>query len=324
MRLLMMGTGPFAVPTFEYLLDSRHEVQALVTRPVPPARGRRKTPANPMRDVAAARGVAILAPDSVNTEAARRELAARGADVFVVCDFGQILASSTLGVTPLGGVNLHGSLLPKYRGAAPINWALYHGESETGVTVIHMTPALDSGPCLARDAVSIEPHEDAIQLERRLALLGVQTVERALSLLEAWDRQTPIGVSQDPAHATRAPRLKKSDGLVDWTRSAEDIANQVRAFKPWPGTYTTYRHGGGEPLRLILDQVSPAESSASPGCPGEVVRVGKRELVLATGAGWLSIDRLQPAGKRPMDAAEFLRGHAVTAGDRFGKSATNP
>jgi methionyl-tRNA formyltransferase len=318
MRLLMMGTGPFAVPTFESLLESGHQVPALVTRPVPPARGRRNTPPNPMRDAAVAGGVPILEPDSMNTDAARRELAGYEPDLFVVCDFGQILSSATLAVAPLGGINLHGSLLPKYRGAAPINWALYHGESETGVTVIHMTPRLDSGPCLAQDAVRIDPDEDAVQLERRLSLLGVQTVQLSLSLLENWDRQSPIGVVQDPAQATRAPRLKKSDGAVDWSRSAREIRNQVRAFQPWPGTYTNWHREADEPLRLILEQVSTLPADDAIATPGQVVRVDKRQLVVAAGQGYVAIDRLQPAGKRSMEISEFLRGHAVQPGDRFG------
>ena len=315
MRLLMMGTGPFAVPTFESLLDSEHEVVALVTRPVPPARGRRKTPPNPMRDVAEARALPILAPDSVNTDAARQELAIWNPELFVVCDFGQILSSATLAVAPLGGLNLHGSLLPKYRGAAPINWALYHGEAETGVTVIHMTPKLDGGPSLARDAVRIRPDEDAAELEQRLATLGVKTVRRALQQLATWDRQSPIGVIQDGSQATKAPRLKKTDGVIDWTRAASELRNQVRAFKPWPSSYTVWHRREGAPLRLILDRVSIAEPDGSSGAPGEIVRVGKRELVVATGDRLLAIDRLQPAGKRPMEVGEFLRGHRIEPGE---------
>ncbi len=318
MRLLMMGTGPFAVPTFESLLDSQHDVVALVTRPVPPAKGRRKTPPNPMRDLAQARGLPVSEPASVNTDAARRELESWNADLFVVCDFGQILSSSTLATAPLGGINLHGSLLPKYRGAAPINWALYHGETETGVTVIHMTPKLDGGPCLARDSVRIAPEEDAVQLEQRLSQLGVETVQRSLSQLATWDRQSPIGVLQDPAQATKAPRLKKTDGAIQWTRSATGIRDQVRAFKPWPGSYTLWRRHQGESLRLILDCVSIAESEGSTGSPGEIVRVGKQELVVTTGEGLLAIARLQPAGKRLMDVGEFLRGHRLEPGDRLG------
>jgi methionyl-tRNA formyltransferase len=318
MRLLMMGTGPFAVPTFESLLDSPQHVVALVTRPIPPAKGRRKAAANPMRDVAVERGVPILEPADVNTEDAVRELAALRADLLVVCDYGQILSTATLGVAPLGGINLHASLLPKYRGAAPINWALYHGESETGVTVIHMTPKMDAGPCVAMGRTAIGLDEDAIQLEERLSQLGAQTVARAIAAIQVWDRQSPIGLSQDPAGATKAPRLKKTDGMVNWSRTARQIANQVRALKPWPGTFTTWPRPDGRPVRLILDQVSVVETEPPAGLPGHVVTSGKRELVVATGDGLLSIDRLQPAGKRSMDIEEFLRGHTIDVGTRLG------
>ena len=318
MRILMMGTGPFAVPTFESLLDSPREVVGLVTRPVPPVKRRRKTPPNPMRDVAVARQVPIYEPADVNADEAVRELAAFHADLLVVCDYGQILSAAALAVAPLGGVNLHASLLPKYRGAAPINWALYNGETETGVTVIHMTPKLDGGPSLTLDKTEIGPDEDAVQLEQRLSQLGAQTIEQAISQLQSWDRQSPIGVLQDAALATKAPRLKKGDGLVDWTRAAQQIADQVRALTPWPGTFTAWQRPQGEPVRLVLDQVSVADANQPGEPPGQIVRSGKRELVVATGDGLLSIDRLQPAGKRPMDIGEFLRGHDVPVGARFG------
>jgi methionyl-tRNA formyltransferase len=177
-----------------------------------------------------------------------------------------------------------------------------------------MTPKLDGGPCLARDAVPVGPDEDAVELEQRLSQRGVQTVHRALAQLAGWDGRSPIGVLQDASQATKAPRLKKQDGAIDWGRSAAAIRNQVRAFKPWPGSYTAWRRPEGEPLRLILDRVSIPEADGSTGTPGEIVRVGKRELVVATGDGLLAIDRLQPAGKRAMDVGEFLRGHHLETG----------
>ena len=316
MRMIMMGTGPFAVPTFEALLDSTHEVLALVTRPTPPARGRRQSPVNPMRDVGKARGITILEPASINDKAVQEQLRQFQPELFVVCDYGQILKAATLAVAPLGGINLHGSLLPKYRGAAPINWALYHGERETGVTVIHMTPALDGGPCLLTRKTPIDKNDDAVTVERRLSRLGVEPVLEAIDLLSTWDRQSPIGQLQDQERASKAPRLKKEDGAVNWKRRAVDICNQVRAFKPWPGTYTLLPQTKGEPLRLILEQVS-ATTGETPSAPGTVTHVDKASLHVATGDGLLSLDRVQPAGKRPMDISEFLRGHTVASGHRF-------
>lgn len=313
LRLLMMGTGPFAVPTFASLLDSVHQVVALVARPVPPPKGRVKLPPAPMRDLAVQRGVPILEPEDINAQASRQALAALDFQVLVACDYGQILSAETLAVAPLGGINLHASLLPKYRGAAPINWAIYRGEAETGVTVLHMTSRLDSGPCLVQRRTPIGPDEDAVQLEGRLSEIGVDAVHEALDMIARWDGHAPLGAIQDPQLATKAPRLKKMDGEVLWTRTATQIANQVRALKPWPSTFTTWRPTHGEARRLILDRVSVGEQANSP--PGRVVLVDKSRLLVATGDGLLSLDRVQPAGKRSMDIGEFLRGHPMDVGD---------
>jgi methionyl-tRNA formyltransferase len=244
-------------------------------------------------------------------------LAALDFQLLVACDYGQILSAGTLAVSPLGGINLHASLLPKYRGAAPINWALYHGDAETGVTVLHMTARLDSGPCLVQCRTPIGFDEDAVQLERRLSEIGVAAVHEALGMIARWDGHSPLGVPQDPQAATKAPRLKKTDGEVDWTRSARQIASQVRALKPWPGTFTTWRRPGAEPIRLILDHVSVVADAACDGQPGEAVLADKSRLHIATADGRLSLDRVQPAGKRSMAIDEFLRGHSVAVGDQF-------
>jgi len=313
MRLVMMGTGPFAVPTFETLLQSRHEVLALVTRPPRPVHGRRRQPVNPMREVAEAHGAPILMPESINSAEARDALSAPSPDLLVVCDYGQILASETLVVAPLGGINLHGSLLPKYRGAAPVQWAVYHGEAETGVTVIHMTPRLDAGPALAQQAVPIGPEETAAELEPRLAALGAPLVLEVVDALEAGTAQPQ---PQSRARATKAPRLKKSDGLVDWSRTAAEINNQVRALQPWPRTSTHVPQPGKAPLPLILHQV--AVDPRPPDVPPGTVISTAPELLVATGSGCLQLVQLQPAGKRAMSAAEFLRGHPLEVGTRLG------
>jgi methionyl-tRNA formyltransferase len=319
MRIVMMGTGPFAVPSFRRLLDSSHEVCALVTRPVPEAPpGRRVTvPPNPMREVAEAVGLPIVAPPSINSADAVAQLRAWNADLFMVCDYGQILSNEALACSRLGGINLHASLLPKYRGAAPINWAIHAGEFETGVTVIHMTPRLDAGPCLVQRATPIGPQEDAGQLERRLSEIGAEAVMESLGMLEAWDGSSPLGEIQDPSRATRAPRLKKSDGEVNWQQSAEQIARQVRAFQPWPGTYTHWQRTSA-PLRLVLWQVE-AEPQAS-GCalPGTVMSVDDQSLRVACGSGMLRITELQSSGKNRLPAAQFLRGYPLQVGERLG------
>jgi methionyl-tRNA formyltransferase len=317
MRIVVLGTGPFAVPTFAALLDAGHDVPALVTRPTPPAKGREKGPLNPMRDLAEWRGIPVLAPESINTPDARQQLAELRPELLVVCDYGQILSSETLAIAPLGGVNLHGSLLPKYRGAAPVHWAILNGDAETGVTVIHMTPRLDGGPILAVRTTPIGECETMPELESRLSKLGVEAVLEAIAKLQAWDHSSPLGMPQDPKLATKAPRLTKQDGAIDWSRTAEQIRNQVRALMPWPGTYTNWHRTSGEPIRLILNQVRSVECGVRSE-PGNVVIGDGQQLIVAAGNGALAIERLQPAGKRVMDASEFLRGYAVKVGDRLG------
>lgn len=318
MRVLVMGTGGFAVPTFRWLLTSEHDVIALVTRP---PRGR-KPPANPMQTVAVteASGLPVLMPDRIKSDEASAALRDLPCDLYVVCDYGQILPAAALEIPRLGGINLHASLLPAYRGAAPINWAMYDGCRETGVTVIHMTPKLDAGPCLVKTVVPIDPTETAEALEERLATIGVDLVRQAIEMLETWDGRSEIGEPQDSTFATRAPRLKKSDGEIRFERSAQQIVDHFRAFQPWPGLFTHWlRPDGKPPLRLKITALAVSDVDTSSVEPGQVISVDK-QLLLATGDGVLDIQHLQPAGKRSMLAVEFLRGQAVAVGDFFGSA----
>jgi len=319
MRLILMGTGPFAVPTFRALFNSNHAVALVVARPPVARRGRRSIPVSPVIELAGEFNVPLCTPADVNDATFAAELQRHHADLMVVCDYGQILARGTLALTQLGGVNLHGSLLPRYRGAAPVNWALFHGDTETGVSVIHMTPQLDGGPILAARRTPIAPDEDAEQLEQRLADLGVAAVDDALRTLESWDRQAAIGTPQDQSQATRARRLRKSDGAIDWRRRAMALANQVRALKPWPGTYTQWSRSG-KPVRLIIERVQLVADPApvGDGSPGTIVRVDKTHLWIATGDGILALMAVKPAGKRVLDTAEFLRGYPLHVGDMLG------
>lgn len=313
-RLVIMGTGPFAVPMFRALLGSPYQVTALVTRPDRPVHRRGKAPENPMRETAIAAGLEVFEPESINSPESIEWLRGQAADLFVVCDYGQILSRETLRLARHGGINLHASLLPKYRGAAPINWAIYDGESETGVSVIHMTPQLDAGPCLIQRATPIGSHETASELEARLSEIGASAVLEAIDHLASGAAVSAI--EQDPKLATRAPRLKKEDGLVDWSRSATAIFNQVRALKPWPKTHTFWHPAGHEPVRLILEQVEPIAGQSAGASPGTVVETAP-DFLVACGEGTLKIETVQPAGKRVMGAADFLRGHAVQVGDRL-------
>jgi methionyl-tRNA formyltransferase len=313
----MLGTGPFAVPTFCAFYETRHAVAALVTAPLRTHRGKPVAPISSIREIARQHGTPIFDPENINVPEWQSRLASLGADLLVVCDYGQILAPASLAVARHGGVNLHASLLPKYRGAAPINWAIYHGDRETGVTVIHMTPQIDAGPCIAQARVAIGPDETAAELEVRLAELGARLTCEAIDLLEMGHRQP---LPQDATLASPAPRLKKTDGLIDWTRPAVAIKNHVRAMEPWPKTYTFWHQPDGPLLRLILGPVSVVEPSptTSGGTPGVVLKAAGNCLEIAAGAGVVAPKSIQPAGKRLMTIDEFLCGHHVQAGQRFG------
>lgn len=315
MRLIIMGTGPFAAPMFKALYDTPHEVLALVTQPLRSQRAGREAPLGPMRVVAQQHGTPILDPENINSDESRAALAQFRPELFIVADYGQILSSETLALAPHGGINLHGSLLPKYRGAAPINWAIYRGDAQTGVTVIHMTPRIDAGPTLAQAHTEIDPDENAVELETRLAALGAPLVCQTIDDLAAG-RIAPL--VQDAALASPARRLRKTDGEINWSRSAQEIKNQVRALEPWPKTYTFWHRAGGAPLRLILGRCQVQSGEAQSAEPGTVVEAGAGKLSVATGHGALVLLELQPAGKRLLTSEEFLRGYPVKVGERFG------
>ncbi|MCA9236958.1 MAG: methionyl-tRNA formyltransferase [Planctomycetales bacterium] len=313
MRIIALGTGPFAVPTLRRLAADGHEVLLVVTRP---PRGRRAPPA-PMQVAADELQLPLWQPETVNEPAAVERLASLAADLLVVCDYGEILKPPALAAARLGGINLHGSLLPRYRGAAPVQWAVLNGDAETGNTVIHMTPRLDAGPCLGVQRVPIDPDETAGELEARLAAVGAELAAEVVGKLAAG---TAESIPQDPAAATKAPRLTKEHGAIDWSRSAVEIKNQVRGLQPWPRAYTDVRRAaGGEPLRLIVHQAAvagPAEAALA--APGTVVATSPG-LIVATGAGPLELVSVQAPGKRAMPAADFLRGYPLAAGDLMGQ-----
>ncbi len=315
MRLVTMGTGPFAVPTFHQLYQTDHAIVALVTKPLRRGRSRRPVPIGPMREIAGERGTPIFDPEDVNSAESRARLTDYKADLLIVCDYGQILSADTLATTRLGGINIHGSLLPKYRGAAPVNWAIWNGETETGVSVIHMTPKLDAGPVIALGRTAIEPEETAEQLEGRLSEIGASVV---LEVLGAFESDEVEALPQDASLASKAPRLKKTDGLIKWDRPAGAIKNQIRAVQPWPKAYTFWHRSDGAPLRLIVGPVVVAEAPQAAVPPGTVVEVTRDRIAVAAAEGSVVLTALQPSGKRMLSTAEFLRGYHVQPGEKFG------
>jgi len=321
MRVVMMGTGLFAEPTLESLLSGPHPVVGLVTQPdraVGSERGSTRQTGRGMKTIAQEHGVPVVQPESINTPegvAALRELRP---DLLVVAAYGQILSRDVLSIPPHGGINVHASLLPKYRGAAPIAWAIYHGEKQTGVTIIKMSVSLDAGDMLAQEAIDIGPDETAGEVEARLAPLGARL---ALQVIEQIENGTVQGRKQDPSLVTKAPKLKKEMGLIDWSRSAEQVCNQIRAMQPWPTPYTFWQRPGQPSLRLlVLRAAARPRGEGEPMIqPGEIMDLGDpKYLIVAAGNGVVEVLELQPAGKRRMTAGEFLHGRKPQPGDRLG------
>jgi methionyl-tRNA formyltransferase len=324
MRLVMMGTGTFAEPTFEALVGSGHEVVGLVTQPDRAAgekRGSTRQVGKGMKEIALERGIPVYQPESINTPEGVEQLRAWRPDLLVVAAFGQILSKDVLGTARLGGINVHASLLPKYRGAAPIAWAIYHGESQTGVTIIRMSTALDAGDMLAQEAVAIGPEETAGELEARLGPLGARL---ALDTVNRYAAGPVSGAPQDKTRATKAPKLTKEHGLIDWSRLGRAVCNQIRAMHPWPTAYTYLHRPGKVSQRVIVTKAAPFRAANFDGSPGEIVTMPELPYLLV-GVGdhdivW--IKELQPAGKKRMRGEDFARGHDLK-GARLGPEAAS-
>jgi methionyl-tRNA formyltransferase len=318
----MMGTGSFAEPTFKAILGGPHAVVGLVTQPDRPSgqeRGSTRQAERGMIEIAREQELPVLQPASINTPegiAGLRELAP---DLLVVAAYGQILSNAVLSVPPHGGINVHASLLPKYRGAAPVAWAIYHGEDRAGVTVIKMSVRLDAGDMVAQEAIDILSDETSGQLEARLATLGARLAVEVIGQIATGSQR---GVKQDASHVTKAPKLTKEHGVIDWTRPARDVVNHIRAMQPWPTAFTYFKRADQAPVRLILYKAQVDDCGSSIGtAPGQLIidPVESGRLVVTAGQGRaVEILELQPAGKRRMSSAEFLRGHRPHAGDSFG------
>ena len=297
LRVLFAGTPEFAVPSLKALCDSPHEVIALLSRPDRP-RGRSRKPLWPeTKKVATERGVPVFQPEDLKTPEFEETLKTLSPDLIAVVAYGKMLPAAVLYAPPFGCVNVHASLLPSYRGAAPINWAIANGEKKTGVTIMQIDEGMDTGNILTQREVRIGDEETAEELSKRLSLGG------AGLLLETIDRIAENEISpvkQDPAAATYAPLLSRNDGRVEWSRGAEEIKNLVRAMTPWPCAHTTL---GGKNLKILKGLSVPGQ-----GRPGEIVSLGGESIDVATGDGILQIFSLQIEGGRKMDASEFTRG----------------
>ena len=310
MRVVFLGSGAFAVPSLEALLDAGHEVAAVVTQPDREKGRGRALSATPAKVVAERRGVPVLQPRRIKQPEAVEELRALRPDVQVVVAYGQILPRAVIDIPPLRTVNVHSSLLPRYRGAAPIQWAVVNGERETGVTTMLIDEGLDTGPTLLARSTPIGPEETAPELEARLGPLGAQVL---LESLDGLARGTLVAHPQDHAQATLAPILKKEDGRIDWARPAEEIARRVRGLLPWPGTATST---AGADLKILRARVEAPATADAP--PGTVLGVDRDGILVAAGGGTrLRLLDVQPESRRPMPAAAFAAGARLQPGARL-------
>ena len=308
MKVIFMGSAEFSVPSL-LALTMAHEVGGVVTPPDRPAgRGRKLTP-NSVKLMAEASGIPVFQPESLRNHEAVARLAEWEPELIVVAAFGQILRRPVLELAPFGCLNVHASLLPRWRGASPIPAAILTGDRETGVTIMKMDAGLDTGPILAQDATSIEVDDTAAMLSSRLAELGAQLLVEALPLY--YDGGL-IPQAQPEEGVTYAPRLAKADGLIQWALPAEQVDRLVRAFTPWPGAYTFWE---GKILK-VLDAL-PIPDWTGPEPPGTVVEGEVRPLV-ATGDGGLWLTRVQLAGKKAMGSDQFIRGQADFIGAVLG------
>lgn len=315
-RIVMIGTGDFALPTFLHLLDSGHEVLALVTQPDRPQGRKLELIPSRVKLAALERGIPVEQPESINAPDGQERVRRYHPDLLVTAAYGQILSAELLEVPRLGGINLHGSVLPAYRGAAPVARAIEHGEVETGVTVIRMTPRIDAGGMIAIARTPIDPDETAGELEARLAALGAPLVVDAIA--DLVDGRAVV-LPQDRSKVTKAPKLRKEDGQIDWTRTPRAVHDLVRAMQPWPTARTNWLAAGSAkpPVPLIVHRTRIEDPPEQPSEPGVVLEAAKDRLVVSAGGGVISLVEVQVPGKRPMPAGDFLRGNRVQPGDRM-------
>lgn len=309
MRVVFMGTPDFAVGTLEAIIKAGHQVEAVVTQPDKPKGRGKNMQFPPVKEVALKYDIPVYQPVKVKEEAFQQVLEKINPEVIVVVAFGQILPQSILSLPKYGCINVHASLLPKYRGAAPIQWAVIDGEKETGVTTMLMDEGLDTGDMLKKVVVPLEEKETGGSLFDKLAQSGAELL---LATLEELEQGTCTRTKQGHALSTYAKMLDKKLGKIDFSKSAEEIERLVRGLNPWPSAYTTYN---GKTLKIWDADVIERQVD---GAVGEVVEVNKKELLVKTGKGMLSLKELQLEGKKRMEIDAFLRGNQIEAGTKLG------
>ncbi|MGI6491578.1 MAG: methionyl-tRNA formyltransferase [Peptococcaceae bacterium] len=311
MRVLYMGTPDFAVPTLQGMIEAGHEVVAVITQPDRPrGRGKKKT-APPVKIAAQALNIPVLQPENVKAPEFIETLKQLAPEIIVVAAYGRILPPAILNLPEYGCINVHASLLPKYRGAAPLHWSVINGEKETGITIMRMDEGMDTGAIILQEAMPILEGDNVGTVHDRMAALGARLLLKALSLT---DKGALAGTPQtgEPSYA---PMLKAEDEIINWERAAVDLYNQIRGMDPWPGARTTL---GGKVLKLWRAEVINEGPVAQ--LPGQVLATGREGITVATGQGLLLLKDIQLQGARRMSAADFIRGNPINVGTVLGQS----
>jgi methionyl-tRNA formyltransferase len=307
MRLAFLGTPAFAVPTLERMVEAGHEVVAVLTQPDRPRGRGQQSAAPPVKEAASRLGLPVYQPERVRRPEAVEYLRGLAVDGMVVVGYGQIIPQVVIDLAPLGIINVHASLLPKYRGAGPIQWAIANGETRTGVTTMRIDAGLDTGDILLKAETAIGPDETAVELGQRLASMGADLLVKTLAGLSAG---TIVPEKQNGEEATYAPLLKKEDGRIDWSLPAAAIHNRVRGLQPWPGAFTGFR---GQPAHIWKTKRGPGAGGRGPG--GRIQTL--RPLVVDCGEGEIELVELQLEGRKRMGAADFVNGQRVAVGEVF-------
>lgn len=311
MKIVYFGSAHFATPALEALIKSKHEVVCVVTQPDKQKGRHLQVAPTDVKSLAVAAGLKIFQPENIKSKESVEFLKSLAADLFVIVAYGQILSQEILDLPKIMPINIHASLLPRYRGAAPINWAIINGEKKTGVTIIRVTLKMDSGPILMQNEINIEDKDNAISLEEKLRVCGAQLLMEALEDIESQNYSL---TEQEEDKVVLAPKMNKDVGLIDWDTAAAAIANQIRGLLPWPVAFTRYR---GKMLKIFQAHALPVFPNHKPAI-GEVVRADKQGIVVACSRGFLEIKELQlEAGKR-MFAQNFIIGHKLVVGEILG------
>lgn len=309
MKIVFMGTPQAAVPTLKRILDDGHDVVAVWTQPDRPSGRGKKLKASPVKEFALNKGLKVFQPEKLRTKETISVFKSHGADIAVVVAYGRILSKSYLGAFPKGCINVHFSILPEYRGAAPVNWVIVNGETETGITTMKMDRGLDTGDILLQSKTEIGSDENAIELMERLSFQGADILSETLAKI---DEITPI--PQKHEDASLAPIMSKDDGLVDWNLTATEISNRIRGFQPFPKSFTSYK---GEKLTIWRSEVFQGDIESAK--PGEIVKAVPEELLVSCGKQTiLEINELQAPGKRRMNSRDFLNGINMEAKEILG------